>query len=113
MATSLTLAPALTHCSAAPRPRPPRGLPQPIRPTRMTSLPPAWTGGVLARRAAVPMAVAADVLRKSRRDAVPVGFGAKGSVMTWSPEGGVDERYRVRGCEKMATGSGHPANMQE
>ena len=42
-AVSLTFGPALTQLVAAPRPRPPRGLPQPIRPTRITSSPPAWT----------------------------------------------------------------------
>src|SRR5947209_7886573 len=66
MATSLTLGPALTHCSAAPRPRPPRGLPQPIKPTRITSSPPACT---LARLLMVA-ATAADVFRKSRREEV-------------------------------------------
>ena len=72
MATSLTFGPALTHCSAAPRPRPPRRLPQPIRPTRITSLPAACTLAtalqVVAK--AAPATVVAEVLRKSRREAL-------------------------------------------
>src|SRR5438552_14893370 len=55
--------------SAAPRPRPPPGLPQPISPTRITSLPPACT--LLARASSVakaaPITDTVDVFRNSRR----------------------------------------------
>src|SRR5438477_12315456 len=68
MATSLTFGPALTHCSAAPRPRPPRGLPQPMRPTRITSLPAACTLDTALQLAASPAPITAEVFRKSRRE---------------------------------------------
>src|SRR5437868_15042280 len=68
MATNLTFGPALTHCSAAPRPRPPRGLPQPMRPTRIRSLPAACTLAILLQPAASPAPTAADAFRKSRRE---------------------------------------------
>src|SRR5437899_8729743 len=68
MATSFTFGPALTHCSAAPRPRPPRGLPQPMRPTRITSLPAACTLATLLQPAASPAPTAAEAFRKSRRE---------------------------------------------
>src|SRR5438132_13785384 len=73
MATSLTFGPAFTHCSAAPRPRPPRLLPQPIRPTRITSLPAACTLARLVAKAA-PATAVADVLRNSRRDEFRASF---------------------------------------
>src|SRR5438552_4595876 len=70
MATSLTFGPALTQFAAAPRPRPPRLLPQPIRPTRITSLPAACTLATEAKLVAkaAPATAVAEVLRKSRRE---------------------------------------------
>src|SRR2546427_776649 len=69
MATSLTFGPAWMQFSAAPRPRPPRGLPQPIRPTRITSLPAMCTLSVAANSEvkAAPITVAVEAFKKSRR----------------------------------------------
>src|SRR5262245_57348858 len=66
MATSLTFWSALRALVAAPVPRPP----QPIRPTRIRSLPAACTPGAVAEApTSVPAASAAvEVLRKSRRE---------------------------------------------
>src|SRR4030081_1599738 len=68
MATSFTFGPALTQFAAAPRPRPPRSLPQPMSPTRITSLPAAWTFATLLQVVARPAPTAADVFKKLRRE---------------------------------------------
>src|SRR5262245_61481234 len=89
MATSLTFGPPLTQFSAAPRPRPPRGLPQPIRPTRMVSSPPAWTCGTVLRYVAAAAAAAAEVLRNVRRVVLSEGAGGVAGVMDRSPGEGL------------------------
>src|SRR5437868_4460365 len=61
-ATSRQLASARRHCSTAPEPRPP----QPIRPTRMTSLP-CWACALVSTLAANAPPATAEVVRKSRR----------------------------------------------
>src|SRR5262245_53386843 len=66
MAVSLTPGPALTQLCAAPRP--PRGLPQPIRPTRMTSLPDACALAATASCAAATAPATALVFKNSRRE---------------------------------------------
>src|SRR5207237_10034738 len=66
--TNAPSGPPLTHCPAAPRPSPPRGRPQPIRPTRVTSLPAACTLATLLQPAASPAPTAAEAFRKSRRE---------------------------------------------
>src|SRR5437879_5740641 len=87
MATSLTLGPAFTQFSAAPRPRPPRLLPQPIKPTRMTSLPAACTLVTEAKLVlkAAPATAVAEVLRKSRREEFEASFCGIGVVKGRSP----------------------------
>src|SRR5437588_1562444 len=63
MAYSLTLGSARRALSAAPLPRPP----EPTRPTLRVSPPAAWTAGAtLSTAAEAP--IAAEVLRKSRRE---------------------------------------------
>src|SRR5437762_1739429 len=63
MAYSLTLGSARRALSAAPLPRPP----EPTRPTLRVSPPAAWTAGAtLSTAAEAP--IAAEVLRKARRE---------------------------------------------
>src|SRR5258708_5596850 len=74
--------------SAAPRPRPPPGLPQPINPTRMTSLPAAWTlpaSSISAAKAAAPITLAAEVFKNSRRFDDLLAFVLNSEAMIDSP----------------------------
>src|SRR5216683_7781212 len=88
--------------SAAPRPRPPPGLPQPIRPTRITSLPPACTLSAKARSVAkaAPITVAVDLFKNSRRFDVLLWLEVRSASMIgspWNEDGGFHVSPRVGG----------------
>ena len=95
IATSFAGGSARSACEAAPVPRPP----QPIRPTRIVSAPAAWTCGTTI---AAP-AMAADVVKKSRRDSPGDWFGMAGtSAGVGSGEFGNSREGRCFICPRSA-----------